>query len=231
MTEQYARHSQIFDPKEMALPITVVGCGSLGSYIALGLAKLGFVDFDLYDHDTVELHNVPNQAFGVNQIGESKSKALSYLIDNQFGTSELQAAIYDELGLYNGQTIKEGILINAADSITVRKTAYETAPENTFIVDVRSNGESFNVFFCDKSKKKDREYYERFFFEPSASAGANCNAQSVVYNSMLIASIALSGIVRYSRMEEYPSMVDGNLATFDVCPVFLGKKKEEPTEL
>lgn len=240
MNEQYTRHKNIFDPTEMNRKVTVIGCGSLGSYIAKGLAKLGFSEFYLWDDDTVELHNLPNQLYDYGDLGQEKVVALRNFLELEFdecsGVDYLQGhpnlPAHVVLKTFNSRwtgglsNIDEGIIISAADSIQVRKEVFENAPKNSFIVDVRSSGESFNVFFCDTNDEKQKAFYSKFFFDPSNSAGANCNAQSIVYSSMLIASLALSGIVRFSRLEEYPASIDGDLSSFDVCPFYTTPRPE-----
>ena len=50
----FSRQINIFNPFDTRIKITLFGCGSGGSFIALTLAKLGFNFIDVYDFDTVE---------------------------------------------------------------------------------------------------------------------------------------------------------------------------------
>ena len=54
----FDRQYQIFNPKEQKLNIIVVGCGSIGSFVTLNLAKLGFEKITVLDFDKVEKENI-----------------------------------------------------------------------------------------------------------------------------------------------------------------------------
>lgn len=56
--------------------IVIVGCGGLGSNAAISLARSGFCNFVLVDHDFVEISNLNRQAYFYNQIGMPKVLAL-----------------------------------------------------------------------------------------------------------------------------------------------------------
>jgi hypothetical protein len=64
--------------------IAVVGCGSVGSYIADKLARCGIKQFTLIDPDVVEWPNLSRTVFGHNDIGSFKVNALSQHLKNIF---------------------------------------------------------------------------------------------------------------------------------------------------
>jgi molybdopterin/thiamine biosynthesis adenylyltransferase len=57
--------------------IVVVGCGGLGSWIAVGLARMGVRRFTLIDDDHFDRTNAPRQLMFGQNIGESKAHALA----------------------------------------------------------------------------------------------------------------------------------------------------------
>ena len=59
---------------------TIIGCGAIGSKIALELTKAGISSLELYDEDIVEPHNLCNQAFLYEHIGMPKVDALKDLL-------------------------------------------------------------------------------------------------------------------------------------------------------
>lgn len=75
------RSKSIINPDEVP-PIHIVGCGTIGTFIAMALAKLG-ITFKLYDFDVVEEHNIGNQLYSHKQIGMKKVDALrDIILDN-----------------------------------------------------------------------------------------------------------------------------------------------------
>ncbi|WP_452222145.1 ThiF family adenylyltransferase [Lacinutrix salivirga] len=63
--------------------ILLVGCGSVGSQIAITLGKLGVGKIDLVDFDTFRLENLNRYALGLKHLGKQKALALKdYLVSN-----------------------------------------------------------------------------------------------------------------------------------------------------
>lgn len=82
------RHLEVFSPATFGdQRVDVIGVGATGSRIALSLAKLGIGNVHVWDDDRVEPHNVPNQAFGNNDIGKFKVEAIQRIILEQTGTT------------------------------------------------------------------------------------------------------------------------------------------------
>ncbi|MFA5104699.1 MAG: sulfur carrier protein ThiS adenylyltransferase ThiF [Candidatus Margulisiibacteriota bacterium] len=61
--------------KIQKIKIGIAGCGGLGSNIANALVRSGFRDFEIIDHDAVEVSNLNRQNFYLDEIGLSKVEA------------------------------------------------------------------------------------------------------------------------------------------------------------
>ena len=73
---RYQRQSSIINIENYRdNKITIVGCGAIGSFVAISLAKMGLTKFEIWDHDKVEEHNLPNQFFFDGDIGMNKTTA------------------------------------------------------------------------------------------------------------------------------------------------------------
>lgn len=79
------RHDELFNAERFNDPIHVIGAGASGSWLVLQLAKLGLTNITVWDFDVVEAHNVPNQLFGVKDIGKPKVEALAEHVEWQTG--------------------------------------------------------------------------------------------------------------------------------------------------
>lgn len=75
-----SKHREFFNPDEFNDDIHIIGCGAVGSTIAEQLARLGVKEIHLYDFDTVSTHNITNQMFFEQQIGQTKVEALTGLL-------------------------------------------------------------------------------------------------------------------------------------------------------
>ena len=58
----FLRQLDIADPTQFKdRPVTVVGAGGIGAATVVAFAKTGFENITVYDFDSVEDHNLPNQ--------------------------------------------------------------------------------------------------------------------------------------------------------------------------
>jgi ThiF family len=62
------------------LPIAVIGCGGVGSWIALFLALAGVPELHLYDSDVVSDHNLNRLPYGSEFLGKPKTESLASVI-------------------------------------------------------------------------------------------------------------------------------------------------------
>lgn len=53
--------------------VSVLGCGGLGSTVAMTLARAGIGEINLYDFDTIEYSNLNRQNYILDEVGEKKT--------------------------------------------------------------------------------------------------------------------------------------------------------------
>src|SRR5260370_18730431 len=74
----FARLESLFDVGALKnARMLFAGCGSGGSQVALQLAMSGVRNFNLFDHDTLEIENVIRHACGRQYLGQRKVDALA----------------------------------------------------------------------------------------------------------------------------------------------------------
>ena len=84
---------EFFQPEKEDARINIVGCGSVGSTIAVLLARAGVTKMTLWDFDMVEPHNLANQMFRQCDVGKLKTEALADIL------AEINPDIRDDLQL------------------------------------------------------------------------------------------------------------------------------------
>lgn len=90
VTESYGLYQSIFSRNKGILETDVmkkkcaviIGCGSVGSLVALELARAGVEKYVLCDADTLEYHNVCRHQCGIEDVGDLKVNALKRRILN-----------------------------------------------------------------------------------------------------------------------------------------------------
>lgn len=73
------------------LAVCIVGCGSVGSYIAVALARTGIRRFVLVDPDVVEAPNLTRTVYGHADLGKPKVEALRERLSDVFPDVEVNA--------------------------------------------------------------------------------------------------------------------------------------------
>ena len=126
------------------LPITIVGLGGVGKGIAVNLALNGH-NLEVYDGDTVEMHNCIPQGYYPTQIGMKKTAALQQELD--FYPTEVY---YN--GFYWENHWLRGNVIACPDKMNVRVDMFnewfdrEQINDN-FFIDIRMLAEYFEIYF------------------------------------------------------------------------------------
>ena len=211
-TTTYRRQSRIYDPEKHNMPVTIIGGGSLGGWIAECMTRLGVLEFILWDADKVEKHNIPNQPFRPSHEGKSKVDTLKSIMEDI--NKDVKCVVHNKFWTPDDK-LETPVIVSAADSIKVRQLVAQHAPKNALIIDVRSGTEAFDVFFCKKNNQKEWDFYNQFFFDEKDVAEADCNLQMVGYSSQVIAGLAVNGFIRHARGDKRPSHVTGLLNEFD----------------
>lgn len=211
-----SRHMELFDPDKFDLPVTIIGAGATGSWLALSLAKLGITDITVYDFDVVEEHNIPNQAFRVNydvddgsgytfertsDIGKSKVDALSELIWESTGTS-----IKTKNEKFVNQRLS-GIVFLMVDSMAARKEIWENSikfkTQVKLLVEPRMGLDVGRVYNVDPMNMNQIKKYEDTYYSDDVAEVSACGASMTVISSALgITSWCTRQLINFYNKEE-----------------------------
>lgn len=90
ITESYGMYQSIFSRNKGILEtdimnkkrVVILGCGSVGSLVAMELARSGVANFLLVDADTMEYHNICRHQCGIEDVGDLKVSALKRKLMN-----------------------------------------------------------------------------------------------------------------------------------------------------
>ena len=100
--------------------VFVLGCGSVGSLIALELARAGVGKFVLIDNDIVEYHNLCRHQCSIKNVGEYKVFALQKRIMEINPTAQVECVkkIVEQVGqeIFEKHCTKDAIFIGCADN-------------------------------------------------------------------------------------------------------------------
>lgn len=127
MTEKF---NGFFDPSAVKHPIHIIGCGAIGSTLAVMLTRCGLTNIHLWDFDIVESHNLANQQYVYAHIGVNKTTALASLMTAI--NPQIKVTLH---GRWISGDMLSGHVFLAVDNIELRK---QIVTEHRAVNDVES---------------------------------------------------------------------------------------------
>jgi len=180
----HQRQLDIISPRVLHdLPITVIGAGGIGSPSVVAMAKMGCATITVYDHDVVEVHNLPSQWFRRQDVDRPKVAALAEIVRDFTGVE-----ITARPEKYTGQPLR-GVVIAAVDHMDTRRMIWEAQRERMAVkyhLDGRMGGEQFEIYAIPPCDPDAIARYERTLFPQSEAADLPCTARAVIYNTLEI---------------------------------------------
>ena len=210
LSAQLTRQSDLIPEKVLRVPIAIVGCGAIGSWTTLLLAKMGLQNLIVFDYDDVEIENINSQFFSMADIGHPKIVALTRKI-YEFTTIPITG--YDEKFDFIPNDVK--IVISAVDSMMSRQEIYKICKESKrslFLIDPRMAIETALVYTCDLKNKKQRENYENSLYNDGQAVQERCTAKSTAYTANLIAGQITKIVKDYITNSPYIKTLQWDIA-------------------
>ena len=190
MSEKFTRQLDIINQDELNFPIHIIGCGGIGSWTALLLAKIGCPDISVYDNDIVEEHNTASQFFKETDKGKYKRNALQSNVLNQTGIKIKPKENLDE------ENITEGLIIIAIDSMQERiRLANIYKNKNIYIIDGRMGGLQLEIYCCNAST------YVATLINPNEISHESCTAKAICFNCAIIGGLITNFVRQYAKKE------------------------------
>lgn len=221
MDEAFVRSQGILNPDNTA-PLTIIGCGAIGSFTAIALAKMGFnKKMYLYDGDIVGVENVGVQLFGPKHIGMPKVEALKDLLVTLTTMNpddiECNFTMVD-----NTTPIKRIMTIVGVDSMGARKLIWNKLKGKVpVLIDGRIGGQVMRVFTV-RNDYNSMEYYESTLYSDEEAVELPCAERNVADVAFFVAGI----IGRAARMFISHNRIIGEMA-FDARTYFAYSCKDE----
>lgn len=214
----YLRQKDFFDPTKNDVGITIVGAGGIGSFTTVLASKMGFTDIVLYDDDSFEAHNIPNQFANRNQVGMAKVNAVKETAES-FGIGN----VFTRNRKVNENTIfATPYVASGLDSMSARKDTWEAVKnsnEEEEIVkrywDARIGGQGINIFSVDPNNPGEVEAFESVcLYDDSEASTAPCTARAVIDIMGYVASFLNTQFRREIGGESVPGYLNFSAETF-----------------
>lgn len=197
--DKFLRQIDILTPEVCKEPVFIIGAGATGSFTALALAKMGFEDIRIFDADTVEEHNFPNQFFPIKAQGQNKATMVKDIVAEFTGVKIHASPVF-----YERQPLK-GIVISALDTMSGRKAIFKNSAKGDvkLLLDPRTGPEVFRLLTVDMSLSGEKEKYDKTLFSDAEADVAPCTARSIIYSVLVVSAYVCRQIKLYAMNQEY----------------------------
>ena len=187
------------------LKIAIVGTGSIGSFLALALNKLGFKNLILIDDDTIEKHNVPTQFYFNTDVGEYKVKSLNNYLEGNITTFKTKVKKFHKMNAH--------VVFICVDSLEQRKiithavlASYEKYNKPKLIIDGRMHRLIFRVFTVPLDHTNLIKSYIEGLLDDEY--GGDCTEKGIIQNVFAVVAVMVEQLKKVIKGEPYSAVVN-----------------------
>lgn len=191
--QHISRQLDLVPPNILSTPVTIIGAGAIGSWTALALAKMGFTNLNVFDHDEVDIVNMSSQFYMHTSVGSKKAEALAELIQVFTDNTVKINAIPEK---WNGMKMR-GIVVMAVDSMEVRKQIFEAHKGHTpcdWLIDARMGAEVALLYTMNPNSTDDQRAYENTLYTDAEAVQERCTAKSTTYCALVLSGLVAKAV-------------------------------------
>lgn len=213
---------EFFNPNDHSNEeIHIIGVGAIGSHLVEMLVRMGFEDIHIYDFDEVTPHNLANQMYYSDQVGQTKLNSISETKD--FINPDCTLRLHPS-GWVPGARLSGHVFL-AVDNIDLRRAIFEENKNNVNLVtfsDYRMGLMDAQHYFACAHNDKDKMKFEstlQFSHEeakastPISACGTSLN---VIPTVRVITALGMANWMNYCKREKYRTMVSMNTFNLDI---------------
>jgi len=216
---KYIRQSEIINLDKLSKSkVGIIGLGSVGSFTALTLGKMGVGNIEGYDEDGVSLSNIPAQMFANDDVGAFKTDALSNLLSD---FTDVGHNLINKF--YTDQKLQETTIV-CTDNMASRKLVWEQflkQKQAKYLIEARMGAEMAKIYTIRDKSKKTREFYEKTLHSDEKSYKLPCTARTIIYNVLMISSLIARSFKAIINEEQFPKELIFNMTRIDKLSLML----------
>jgi len=203
------RSQDIADLKNVEFHI--VGCGAIGSSVAMQLVRLGADNFYLYDFDKVEIPNIGVSQYNEQDVGLPKVGALINHMKRVNVMIKVEGII-NRFTTYEGS--KEGILILGLDSMKARRDIVKMLVKCPYkpkiVIDGRMGAEHYQQYIYSNITMSQ---YDKNWYSDDESDPEPCTRKATSYCSNMSGSFIANAAKNIVMKQPYFKEVTFNFST------------------
>ena len=180
----------------------ILGCGAIGSSVALQLARSGANHFSLYDFDKVEEPNVGVSQYTQKDIGKRKVIALRDIIKDISSDSKIETyhKAFNEMDTFGNDVVILGFdnMQSRLDAVKICTSLKRLRPK--ILIDGRMGSETYQQYtFVNPTLKR----YKRTWYSDEEGDPEPCAAKATTYCSNIAGGFIVSSIRKLLTKQPY----------------------------
>lgn len=215
----YWRQLDVFNPAKFNDPVHVIGAGATGSHIIYNNAKMGVPRQTVWDFDSVEVHNLPNQMYGKEEVGMLKVDAAKKIVTRDCGTTIVPMSVS-----VDGTQKLSGIVFLCTDTMASRKEIWEKSLKYNLnvklVIETRLGAELGYIYAVRPCNPTDVREYEATFYSDDEAEQSPCTYRAITTVVSVVAGAASHKLVKFAAGEDIASVVKigegGEHSSFDL---------------
>lgn len=203
------RQSDLIPVSALGSRITIVGAGAVGSWTALALAKMGFLNLRVIDYDEIDIANMNCQFYPVDKVGSKKVLVLRDMI-KEFTGYEIEVAD----AKWDGQNLDTDILVAAVDNMQVRHDLFhKSGPRTKYFIDPRMGAETMHLYTYRPNEAGDQEEYGKSWYSDDDAVHERCTAKSTIYCANLLSGLVAKTVKNLACKQNHIRVLRWDLKT------------------
>lgn len=193
-------------------PLTMIGVGGIGSFTVMALAKMGAQDITVYDPDTVEEHNIPNQLYMKAHTGSLKVDALREMVDDFSGM------LIETKPMRFGAQVR-GVVLSGVDSMKDRKEIWGAVKMKAAVplyIEARMGAEVARIHSVNPCDPSECEWYEGTLYDDEEALEAPCTARAIAYTGFMIAALIANQVKKHAMRQVLAKEVIMDMVTLSM---------------
>lgn len=185
-------------------PVSIIGAGCICSNLTPFLVRMGIRDIRVFDPDIVEEHNLHNQLYRPQDIGQYKVKALTDIIQETTGV------VLKGETCWIDQKYFDMVVICGVDSMASRRAIWEKSikfqPQIPLYLEARVGGSALKVYAINPIDLGSVRLYEENLHDDSTVLQPDC-ARGEIPALTAVVSVLTGLIYGYAEGKILPSEV------------------------
>ena len=189
------------------MSVIIVGGGAIGSHVAKQLSQIGIRDMKVFDDDSIEEHNLPNQGFGLGDLYKNKALALKDRLELDYGV-RLDAK---PERVTEDTPLNSRVVISAVDSMASRKaiwTAVKSGTDVEMFLDARMGAMYAEAFAVDMLNADSIEAYDGTLFDDAEGYQAPCTEKATIFCAAGTAAVLSSLVGDFASSNLNPGKIE-----------------------